>query len=338
MGIHWVCGELNDCFASSAGVTESTVAGHFDNTAARLALDLGVVQLETIQSVTLAELVTDSWLHFEAIAPYAASSSGGSVHGFVTWYRATGEPIVRLAVIGVNGTIANRIQVQYWTTTPTPAWTAAGSVLELPPQSLGRHDIRLTVNAAGSSSLTWHIGGAEVLTASWTSTYSTGVAFVQLGKQGYAVATQGQTKYSQIIWSSEDTRAMRLITVTASGAGEYSEGTGSYLDVNETPLNDLTGWVSNSSGERLSWTINAPGSSVQIRAVVVSARASRSVGGPQSLKTLMRAGTTDYESAEMPLTTGLEPHQTILAADPATGASWALGSLTGRQIGLKSGT
>lgn len=73
-------------------------------------------------------------------------------------------------------------------------------------------------------------------------------------------------------------------------------------------------------------------------AVVLAARASVGVSGPQNLSQFLRIGGTDYSGADVLLSTGVESVVHLWESNPATSGVWDATAINSAEIGILSNT
>lgn len=338
MTILFVGGERESLQTSSASVAESTTSGTFDTTFCRCSMALGeTASADYVSIPALATNQTEVWLHFEHTVYGNLQATSTAAHAWITFFRdaAAAQPIFALYTTGHNTSVGSTtIQVRYYNGS---AWVDVGTTFTIGRGSLVRWDIHLTCVPAGTSTAELYQNGVVHSSYSWAHTYTTEVATIRLGKASYSYTVASHV--SQIILATTDTRGMRLATIRPTGAGTYTEGSGTYSDFAETVLNDASGWTSGTADEKYSWTFADMTQSMSIRAVVLSSRVSRSDTGPQVMRGFMRADGADTFFADYTLTTNLESKQTIMETNPATSAAWGMASgINGFEFGFQSRT
>lgn len=134
----------------------------------------------------------------------------------------------------------------------------------------------------------------------------------------------------------ESTIGWRLATFTPTSAGFHTAWDGDFNHV----TNGFDGrfLLSDAANEKESWinsNYGGPGSPASIRAVVARFNSDRGATGPQNIAPFLRIGGTDYEAAAV-----AADYQTVQLGvwdqNPATAAAWAVGALSGLEVGVKS--
>ena len=150
-----------------------------------------------------------------------------------------------------------------------------------------------------------------------------------------------QTNFSEIICASNDTRALGLVTLEPSANGNTYNWTNTYINVNETTLDDATFISAANNGDIAQFTVNNSRVGVvsAIAAVVISARIKRTTG-LQNAQLGVRTNNIDYWSANQNIGTSYNPRQYVFTSNPGTSANWLDSQINnaGFNIGLKATT
>jgi hypothetical protein len=147
--------------------------------------------------------------------------------------------------------------------------------------------------------------------------------------------------WSEVIVSDEDTRGLDLATLVPVGLGNLDNWTtGTFTDINEVTLNDLTTNTSDTAGQIQQYTVSPPPTgALGVVAVAVSVRAQQgAISGPTQLDLGVRTGGSDYWGSDLPLPISKQHLQTMFDTNPDTGQAWTLAELSdaGFNIGMKS--
>lgn len=220
--------------------------------------------------------------------------------------------------------------------------TLATASVNLAYGSLQKLDVYVSYAVAGQVKV--YLDGTLIIDYSGdvtTNSASTLSSFV-LGQVGRTSAGGGAqyTAWSEVICGTDDTRSMSLCTLPPAANGNAFAWTGSFSDLNEVTLNDATLSTSATSDQLLQTTVTSIGlaGTPAIRALCVSARASKGGTGPQNIQMNVRTGSNDYFSSTLALPAALDRVANIFATNPATSGPWAHTDLTaaGFNIGAKS--
>lgn len=151
--------------------------------------------------------------------------------------------------------------------------------------------------------------------------------------------TLGQGGWSEIIVANEDTRPLALKVLAPNGAGDVTEWTGAYTDIDEAAASDADTASSAVAGQILtteSTGMPAGGSGEAIRAVKIVASALRGAAGPQKIAIGVKSGSSYGWSADLALDTGYTAVSHTLTADPATGQAFLREAITALKFALRS--
>lgn len=142
--------------------------------------------------------------------------------------------------------------------------------------------------------------------------------------------------WSELIVADVDTRGMQVISSWPTGAGQYTESTGSYANVSEvSPDGNVAEFTA--AGQRLTMTHRGIGTPRgQILAVAVGGQAS--ADATTQLVEMWRNGTGVEFTGTTPLTTNpvLAGFFSIHPVNPVTGKLWTYSDLNAMQIGVRS--
>lgn len=335
MTVLYAGGELESVTRSSTSVTSSTSTTYRNTSYTRVSILIPNVNSEEyIRTPPLATGVPLAWLHFECYSLSAPAATWVAAHPWVQFFKTGSLPVFRLQVTAhVVGT-SNTIQAQYYNGS---AWVDVGSTYSVGYGVLTRWDVKLSCGGSSESTAQLYKDGVLQATYSWTSAYTTDVINVQIGRPSYSQAIV--THLSQLLLATTDTTDMRVITVAPTGAGTYTAGAGSYTDINETDLSDVTGWRSDVADEKYSWIFADPPAGISIRAVVFSSRASRNATGPQALRHVVKNGASEAVTADLILAEALGTVQSVLELNPITGGTWGVTTdLNPMEFGIQSRT
>lgn len=216
----------------------------------------------------------------------------------------------------------------------------ATSAVSLAYTTLQKLDAYLNYTASGSFQL--YLDGTLVLsyTGDMLTDSATSIAAFRLGSQNASTGTI----WSEVICSDSDTRSMSLVTLAPSANGNtFNFTSGSVSSINETTLDDGTVITSNTVGQIAQFTVGSSGisGSAAIKAVYLSARASKGSTGPQTMKFNVRTGGADYAGTALALQNGsLARVAYTFSTNPASSSPWAASDLTaaGFNIGVTSNT
>ena len=321
-------GELEAFIANSSGVSESTADGKFNSTFARCAILLSTGSSSgpdhiTADTMSWSAQTGDFYFHFEE-----ADGSGGVLsHTVIEWFSGSTANF-RIRQTYPSGSSAGRSwTLQYLNA--SAVWTDVGSAL---PIGSGRADYDLFVNITTGVAKLYVRGSVSAATATGLSLgHMSGITKARLHSD------TGGRYFSQIVADTTPTIGYRLASVHPNGAGSDSAWTGTYLNIDETSLDDADFVNSATANQVSTYTLSSvtlTGYSVQD--VTVSFRSKCGGSGPQNIEAVLRSAGTNYFSSNLAQDVGYAPYQNTWSTDPATSADWVLASISSLQAGVKS--
>lgn len=266
------------------------------------------------------------WFHARANLP-SEMDDDRSDGTFMRFYDASGDLVADMDMD--NGSMAARALG-----TSTVASTYSKTYLS---GSLAQ-TIDVKVDLSGTDIIIeYYIG--EVLTYSATATKNgqSGIARFHLCNEDVANIGTNYQYWSEVILADEDTRGMRVATLSPDGNGGETDWSGDFNDVLDA--SDGAFIASDTANERETFTLgayNGPTSPSSIRTVAVKSVVRAGDSGPQNFKHLLRIGTTNYESSQLAGTN--ERKISFWDDDPSTSSPWNTTALASLEAGLKSET
>jgi hypothetical protein len=262
------------------------------------------------------------WLHFEY---YVAVFNGSGAYVPVVFRNAAGVPVARLALVGSAWVFS------YWNGV---GFVVTGAPIAADAGVLTRMDVHLICGTSGSFAL--YSNGSRIALGPIASASTDAVAAVQFGAMSSLDAGSQTTFYSQVMVANFDTRDARYVCQLANANGFYTDGTGSYVDINEIVLDETTAITLPLAGQRKSFTHGVyslpPGYLVD--ALAIAGRV-RNVGpSPADVQFLLRAGGAPFDSPSLAASATYEPRGAFFPLDPATGAAWNQSDLNNAEFGI----
>ena len=143
---------------------------------------------------------------------------------------------------------------------------------------------------------------------------------------------------SEIIVSDTDTRNMSLVTLYPSAAGDVSDWTGAYTNIDELGIDDADLIYDNTDGHQAMFALsNLPAGSFSVLAVKESVRACRaSDSTPTSLDIGIKSGATVDVDDNHALTTTWTSYERLMLVNPVTGNAFTPTEIDGLQMVLES--
>jgi hypothetical protein len=158
---------------------------------------------------------------------------------------------------------------------------------------LRQFDMRL-ISYGASGVLKLYFGGNESPLVTYSGDLSiAGVSgFIRVGGRGISLSFGGHT--SQIIVHTADTRGMHLVTLEPNAAGDHTDWTGAYTDIDEEEINDADDIYTANPGDDWSHGMSdIPSGNWKVKGVKTSARGVDTTE-VLAVKHGIRTNSTDY--------------------------------------------
>ena len=178
-------------------------------------------------------------------------------------------------------------------------------------------DIHVFTDANGDAKMEVYVNQALVLSVIDTSGYSRGISYVVL-RQG-TTAGNYYNVYSEFIVANFDTRNLRVGTYIPAGDGTYTDGTGSYADIDETNPDGTAITLAN-VGDKRSYTLSKYGNPGLSGILAVAVNGLVASDGTNDLQAGLRIGGVDYFSSDLNLGAAPLPTSMVWNAHPGTAA------------------
>lgn len=323
MTILFMGGEMG-AFVPSGSEAESTSNTRYDAAFSRCAteadgsaVDPDLVYVETAHWT--AE--TEGYLHF-----YLVGNNSVVTHDVVTFYDNADTQIFRLRTTPISG--GYTFTLQYLNA--VAAWVTAGTFDTT--ASFIHYDIYWNIDASGGMSM-WAGGTKRIELLATDLSHLSGVEYVRL--HGWGVGGY----YSQVVVTddAEPTIGGRLLTVPVTGAGSSSDWTGTFASIDEVTYSDADFIFATTNGNvsLFAHATTIPTGYV-LRAIGVTARAKRGVGGPQNFQLAIRASSSNAFSSTIALDVGYTANCVVWETNPTTAVAWVNGDFAGLQVGAKA--
>lgn len=198
--------------------------------------------------------------------------------------------------------------------------------------------IDIHVVYAASGSFTIYEDGVQAATYSGdlTTESATQLQYCDIG----GCYTAGSQYWSEVLVADQDTRAMNIVTLTSSTAGNAQQWTGTATNVNQNAFTNDANFIYSATNDQIQQYKpgSLPSGSFRVNAVVTGSRTLIGATGPQHVGFVTRVGSTDYVSSDYTPSSSFGPVQHIQATDPSDSSEWATSDLvsTNLQYGLKS--
>lgn len=312
--------KLASFWRTNPSFAESTIAGTFDSTYVGNSIAMLGSNVDYIQSRTFKD---------------APSTTTAYVHG--EWYGQPTDTYKLLEFVNLAGTVVAKIvcdvgaggyQFYYWNGS---AFVALGATCGIAVNTRQQLDMKIVAGAGGSIDI-WK-AGTSVVSASGGN-----AAFDNIAAVRHYAGSSITSYWSQIISTDFDLRNFRSMAAAINGNGADTAGTGSFSDINETPLNEATAIVLPAVGNAKSFTkasLTIP-NGFSIDSAWANGRGRVSGGVVTDGKFGFRSAGTDYVSAGLAFNGGYEPRMHYTTTDPATGAAWTQASFNAAEIVAKA--
>jgi len=257
MSILWCGGEDIDF---STSIVSSWMATGYRSGYSRLAASLGTAGLLRSPAVTP---FTSVWLSFQL--GLNATSANGRTGGL-------GKSGTN-AMLGIGtGTTATKIAlIKYDGTTRTVLAEESGSSLA----ALNKIDIHME-NYGANATVTVYVNGTQVISYTGDVTVLSQTSLDQV----YINNAQNGVYVSEFILADEDTRLMSLVTLAPSAAGDASEWTNGYANIDESTKDDADTIYTSTANQNFQCNLTGmPAGDFICKGVKVAARATDGVGG-----------------------------------------------------------
>ena len=241
-------------------------------------------------------------------------------------------------------------------------WRTAGgdAICEILTNSSSNFVLRLLNQSASDAAITNDLGNTALYTIDMhvyyadgkfiaefylhgllaASTEATGssqsLSSIRLGSQVSAFISGYAWVWSEIIVATDDTRGMHVKSAWPNGAGQYTESTGGYANVDEVVTDALVAEFT-AIDQRLLMTHSGVGTPKgQIIAVALGGQANADATSAPAA--MFRAGDGQEHVDAQPLTTNpvLYDFKRLYFVNPITGQPWTVADLNAMQVGVKA--
>ena len=269
----------------------------------------------SLQSATPDNSTDGFWLHFRKYQNDAAAAS--STQHPVRIYGATGSLIA--AILGANGeglTYARLYASNGSYVDSSQSWTPYGN--NYADGFTMIIDIHVYNNESGKATMDVFINNALLWTLTNTGGYALGMKSANLMHCNTRAGTF--SCYSELIVANFDTRNLRVGAYVPSADGTYTDGNGTYADIDETST-DSAAITLGVIGDKQSYAVTRYGNPSIGGILAVAVNGLVSSDGLRDLQAGLRIGGVDYFSADLNL--GLSPSATsvVWSAHPGTGGN-----------------
>lgn len=310
--------EMEAFNVSTANVVEQAIAGYFDTACSRTAIRLGLGSPagEYADTPTVTARTT-RWLH--CYYRVSISSAASNAAPILILFNDVGTQVFRIYFPNANNVTS--AQAQYWN---GATWVNIGAAISLVASTTYTFDLEVVCGASGSFRF---FINSSILAASGSATMTavTNIARARFHTTTSSGSSGNQSYVSQVILANESTLGHQYYTKPPTADGANTTWSGTFADVDETPLSQADFIESLNANEVETFTgaaITIP-PNVVVKAVVVSGQMKNVAGGPQNAQGALRKGGVNYFSANIPgVGLSYAPAQAIFENDPSTAVPW----------------
>lgn len=303
MARHFAGATLAAFFRSAANIVEDTTSGYFDS--AYVSNCIKVTYGNTLTTANFSATGT-VWFAFE----HRCNGVDNPGYAIVTLFNGATN-VFRL----YHGWLTGTVQPQYWNGS---AWTDTGTAFAYSNNVLRRIVVKVTLNSGFEA----YVGNTLIASgSSWTGGQTT-VTKGQFACGGGGFG--GETFISQVMVADYDIRSSHYLCKLPNANGAYTDGGGTYTDINETVLDEGTAINLPAVGNKKSFTkaaITLSGG-MAISGMVINARGMVSGGTVTDGKLGVKSGGSYTAGAGRSFNGAFEPRYYIAEVDPATGVAF----------------
>lgn len=274
-------------------------------------------------------LTTLVYGHFETYNTGTASPALGLANTFFLRIRnSSGQVIFRVRPTTGSSTAA--MQCEYWNGS---TFTAVGGTFGI--NFIGRQtwDFSFLPGASGTFQLKLNGSTSPVISVSGFNAAVNNTAVVDIGN---CVTATGYI--SQCVLANFDLRGSKLAVPRINGNGFYTDGTGTYTDINTVVQNQTTGIGLTVVGNRKTFTKpSVVTTGMVIHNVSMNILTAVSGGTVTNVRSIVRRASSDYSNANYSTPArGLEQRQLPVYTDPSTGVAWTLVNFNASELGVQA--
>jgi hypothetical protein len=339
MAIYFASNRLGQFGASSSAITEVLTSGRYDSGVVQSAMQIPAASsvsgsLSDYISAPVGIDATSVTTIYTTNDFYLSATDAGRVHNLVSWVNTVGQ-----VVAYIDTSTGNSCRFYYYNGS---TFTAAGPTFAILGSGLYTLNTRLTCGAAGSVDIWLGAWGAQTLVCSVPASAGLNAAVNNIAAMRFHNPCGAAGQISGVALADFDLRARRVASDTATGNGVFTDGTGTYTDVNAFPRDLTTSRVVSLSGNKFSMTKAArtlPGN-MQIDYVLINS-ACRAQGG---VVTNARPGLSiggvwyPFNNVNPVPNGGYENRASYKETNPVTSARFSTSEYNSAQFGLEART
>jgi len=315
--------------ALSFTTTVGTGDGNYDSNFARGALVPGA---SSAYYVVLNSGLTEIWIRWRS------RDTGDVGQSSADWFyvkNQAGTEVFWFEGEGVGS--SERFTAERW---DGSVRQTVGSFLTHAQQSAIFYDVHIKIDASAGIIRVYQ---DNMLQAEYTG--DTSALGTTIDEIYFANSASHQPYISECIIADESTIGWRVETHYGVGTGANTAWTGDYDDTDDADLNDASSISTTSNSVDESFILNDMGATaetMEIKGVVVSARAKNDAAGPGNIDMLLRPVSTNYVNGtnyldtQTALTAGYLPYQAVWETNPEDSGAWANTDIDALQAGVRS--
>lgn len=237
----------------------------------------------------------------------------------------------------VGASAANANKIALWKL-DGGVWTELASEAGASIVSNATYKIDVQLISYGSSgTVKIYISASANPIISYTGNIST-AATTNLDSVFLVGPTNSYSGMSEFIVADQDTRLLSLATLTPNAAGDLSQWTGAYTDIDESTANDTDVVNATVSGNVFQCNLsNLPVGSWQVHGVKVNARATKVGSGISSMSLGLKTNGANHVPAPVSLgATWTTVESVIFNTNPVTTTNWTPTDINALQLHLEA--
>ena len=309
------------------GSAVGSVAGSFDSSKVPYAVNL--TNFQSVSSpVFLPSSVDTTWFHFRSRCDFSPYNGTGSIF---QCFDAQNKLIAKVSKKDSDWAQSLTLTVYNGTTGIT-----VQSVINMVQSQINTLDIKIEVsNIIIRAEL--YINGTLAAQAQFGANPA-GITnpikfFIGCSHTGNINDSQS---FSELLVAESDTRNARLSLLRPNAEGANSQWTGSISSLADD--DSTSGILTTQSGLRHSAKLTAYSGPANISNLIVASQTTKGAGGPSKIRHTIREGGVNYDSADIPLSDGLQYNIFDTSLNPATGLPWTSSDLSLLEVGVLSVT
>ena len=333
-------GRLDSLSVMAGAPIEQTYAGSFDtaycDNSVRLVSAADLIQATFLDATNNPVNVTTGqtvYVHFEFF-PGISNTVFVAATNHVLLIDSAGNPWLTLR--GISGTTLGLFYNSG--TAGAPVWTQIGAAVFTPAASTRAiFDIKLTLGAPHS--VEWSINNNLVQAGTFTQALLTSLRALQMGNHYLGITAY--LSYSQMLATEgRSTINAHVKYSRATAAGSNAGWTGAFTNVNEAINSDATIDTAVTAGLRQTYAmsdVTIP-AGYSIATVMHFLRAKNDGTAPNTIKSSVRQGVTNYDAANnvLGIGTSFAPCAARYDTDPSTALAWTQAGFNAAEFGYLS--